>query len=374
MISKALIEAKLNRNGSGLVFVRICAGLLAAALVIGYLSGCATLAGPSLPTPLPTEYMPTVVAQTLAAQGVELPNTRTALPERSPQASNTLPPTLTATWTQRPTYTPTSSATPTATPTVTRTPTPDRTSLAATSSYILSLTPPPGTQSPTPAPALPDAPIQIYRLGELSRVISPIDVTTRLASGIGKVVRVELHGEDGRLLARYLKTFLVVPWEIAKVTVNLEFEIRAAAEAGRLVVSVEDSYGRLIDVNSVNLILLSTGMTELNPATALWQRLIIQEPIPKALIQGGIVVASGRALPDNPEQALRVMLITEDGRILGQRLAGVDIQTPGDYGVFRTEIPYVVTDLTPALLVVYEEGEPVSDIAHLSSIQLVLAP
>jgi hypothetical protein len=393
MISKALAAMKLNRGKTGLSFMRCSARadarlrvsgsastrILAAALVVLHLSGCASLLGPSLPTPLPTEYMPTAIAKTLAAQGVEPLPTRSATPQLSPGAERMLSPTQTsrpakATSTPRPTRTATASATPTATPTVTRTPTPNNTELAETSAYILSLTPPPGTQSPTPAPALPDAPVQIYRLGELSRVISPIDVTTRLTSGYGKVVRIELHGEDGRLLARYLKTFTFIPWETAKVGVSLEFEIRATAEAGRLVVSVEDKFGRLIDVNSVNLILLSTGETELNPATALLQRIIIQEPVPKALIQGGNVVVSGRALPNNPQQSLRVMLIAEDGRILGQRLAGVDIQIPGDYGFYKAEIPYLVTDLTPALLVVYEEGEPVSDIAHLSSIQVILAP
>jgi len=37
-------------------------------------------------------------------------------------------------------------------------------------------------------------------------------------------------------------------------------------------------------------------------------------------------------------------------------------------------VPYTVTDLTPALLVIFEEGEPLTDIAHLSSIPVVLAP
>jgi hypothetical protein len=37
-------------------------------------------------------------------------------------------------------------------------------------------------------------------------------------------------------------------------------------------------------------------------------------------------------------------------------------------------VPYTVTGLTPALLVIFEEGEPVTDIAHLSSIPVMLAP
>jgi hypothetical protein len=140
------------------------------------------------------------------------------------------------------------------------------------------------------------------------------------------------------------------------------------------VVSVEDSFGRLIDVNSLNLILLSIGQSELNPPTALWQRLIIEEPVPNALIQGGKLIISGRALPNDPEQPLRVMLVGEDGRVLGQRLAGVQFEKEGDYGTYVAEVPYTVDGLTPALLVIYEEGGLVSDIAHLSSTQVILAP
>lgn len=235
-------------------------------------------------------------------------------------------------------------------------------------------TPDPELLTPSPAPPIPDAPLQIFRLGELSRVISPIQVTTRLTSGNGKVLRIELFGEDGRLLARYLRTFQNIPWQAARVDVDLDFEVSGAGELGRLVVSLEDVYGRLIDVNSVNLILLSSGQTELNPATALQQRLVIQEPTPKALIQGGKLIVSGRALPNRPDQPLRVMIIGEDNRILGQRLARVNVTIPGDYGVFIAEVPYTVTDLTSALLVVFEEGEPISDIAYLSSVEVMLAP
>jgi hypothetical protein len=292
---------------------------------------------------------------TLVADTATVPPTATEAPSPTPEIA------LTATWSPEPSLTATETATPQDTATSTPIPIPDTPTLA-------------GTVTSTPAPPFPDAPAQIYRLGELSRLTSPIDVTTRLTAGNGKVVRIDLYGEDGRLLARHLRTFNTVPWEVAKLGVSLEFEIHAAAEAGRLLVSVEDSFGRLIAVNSVNLILLSAGMSEIKPATALWQRLIIQEPVPKTLIQGGKLLISGRALLNNPAQQLRVMLIGEDGRILGQRLAGVNVIIPGDYGTYLTDVPYQVSDITPALLVVYEEGEPVTDIAHLSSIPVILTP
>jgi hypothetical protein len=225
----------------------------------------------------------------------------------------------------------------------------------------------------TPAPAIPDARIQIYRLGELSKVISPADVSLRLTCGDGKVVRIELHGEDGRLLARDVRNYKKVPWDAARIGMSLDFEISAAAELGRLVISAEDTFGRLIEVNSMNLILLSQGITELNPPSGFQQRIIIQDPLKNTLIQGGKLIISGRARPET-SQPLRVMLVAEDGRILGQRLAGVTILVPGDYGTFMAEVPYSVSEVMPALLTVFEEGGTISEISFLTSLKIMLAP
>jgi hypothetical protein len=205
-------------------------------------------------------------------------------------------------------------------------------------------------------------------------VTSPIQVSARLTSKNGKVVRVDLYGEDGRLLAREVRVYNNVPWQEARIGTELEFEINGISELGRLLISVEDEYGRLIDANSVNLILLSQGFTELKPYSALWQRIIIQEPVPRALIQGGMLIVSGRVRPTNSEQPLKVLLMDEEGHVLGQRLANMTIPIPGDYGSFAAEVPYTVPDITSALLVVFEDGGQLSDIAHLTSQEVILAP
>lgn len=186
-------------------------------------------------------------------------------------------------------------------------------------------------------------------------------------------MRVELHGEDGRLLGRQLSNLPAIPWSFASLSTEMDFEIRLAAEHGRLVISVEDSYGRLIDVNSVNLILLKFGESELNPATALWQVIQIQEPQPNTLIQGGMVTVSGLARP-NTENPLFIELISRNGQNLGHRLAAVEVQIPGGYGAFAVDVPYLVNEVTPALLVVYESGGTLSEIAHLASLEVLLSP
>jgi hypothetical protein len=350
------------------------AGCLALMLVVSLLlAACANPLTSDLSTPLPPEYLPTAAALTLAALDL---NRVTPTPE----AQMTLSSASVIAQTVKPS--PTVSVTIPALPTATSSPVPSPTNEMPTA--VLTLTPVPEVQTSvvitapfgatsTPAPPIPDARIQIYRLGELSKVISPLDVSSRLTCGDGKVVRVELFGEDGRLLARDVRNYSKVPWDAARIGMPLDFEISAAAELGRVVISAEDSFGRLIEVNSMNLILLSHGITELNPSSGLQQRIIIQDPLEQTLIQGGKLIISGRARPDTA-QPLRVMLVAEDGRILGQRLAGVTILVPGDYGTFMAEVPYSVAEVTPALLTIFEEGGTISEISFLTSLKVVLAP
>jgi hypothetical protein len=327
--------------------------LSASLLVVSLLFGCASnssLQGKPA-TPLPAGFMPTAVALTLQSSGINSATPQLALSTEAP--APTAPAVVSPTLTSLPSPIPPS---PTPAPTET--------------SYLVTRAP---SATPTFFPEIPPAHIQIFQLGDLSRVASPLKVYARLFSQVGRVVRVELHGEDGRLLGRELTVFHTIPWGAGTINQDMDFEIRLAAELGRLVISVEDRYGRLIDVNSVNLILLKMGANELNPATALWQVIQIKEPGPQTLIQGGTVLVSGLARPDTTEP-LRLELISRDGLTLGHRLAAVDIPAPGGYGTFAADVPYSVSQVTPALLVVYESGGTLSEIAHLASVEVMLSP
>lgn len=367
--------------------------ILIALLLIGPLGlvSCAALNPSPLPTPLPPDYLPTAAALTLAASGLQLPVATTAVVTIT-DATFTATTLAAASPTTVTTQQPTAESSPTAPPPSPEPPTEAATDIPsiiltdlptlspATPTFsatpLFELTPNPfllATATETPLPAIPEARIQIFQLGELSLVTSPIKISARLSSQVGKVVRVELYGEDGRLLARHVRTYSRIPWTTAVLGLDLEFEISAAAEAGRLVISVEDSYGRLIDVNSVNLILLSQGITELKPPSALQQAIVIQDPAPKTLVQGGKLYVSGLAKPFY-DQPLRVVLLTQDGRTVGQRLAGVTYTTPGFHGKFFAEVSYTVSELTPVLVVVYEEGGVVSPYTHLASVEIFVSP
>jgi hypothetical protein len=205
-------------------------------------------------------------------------------------------------------------------------------------------------------------------------VKSPLHVYLYLKPGAGGKVSIELIGEDGRLIYREIRVIDLVPvgaW--ATFTLDIDYEIAATAEAGRLKISVDDAAGRTVALNSVPLILLSVGDADIVPPADVLAPLIIRQPRKKALIQGGTLVASGRARLEG-DGPLMVKLVTAKGGEVGFRLADVTFPEGGGYGEFAVEVPYKVSEPTPALLVVLEPGASLSDVIHLSSIEVLLSP
>ncbi len=321
-------------------------------LIAMLLSGCSGLLGPDLPTPVPTGYLPTLIALTLEAQ-----------PETTRQSTATRVPATPALETPTP-----EKPSPTSTAQPTRTLTPTTAGPTAT----------PYPQSPSPEPTvigeIPNAEIEIRNLGPLSRVTSPLHIYGYLRPGAGGKVRIELLGEDHRLLARQIKTFTTLPagaWAV--LLTDLEFEIAGVAEAGRLQISVDDEYGRTTALNSVPLILLSLGDNDITPPIDVLAPISIQQPQRKTLVQGGTLLVSGIARPGS-DQPLMVKLLSTEGQELGMRLAKVNDPIQNGYGSFVVEVAYSVEKTTPALLVVTEGGRNLNDVIHLTSKEIVLSP
>jgi hypothetical protein len=194
-----------------------------------------------------------------------------------------------------------------------------------------------------------------------------------LKTGARSLARIELLGEDGRLLFGETKVFDVPAGARAVLSLDLNFETSAAAEAGRLQIYVQDDHGRVTALNSVPLILLSLGDADIDSPADVLDPIFIQQPVPKALIQGGALLVAGLARAA-PEATLLARLIAEDGRELGLRVGGVDLPPEGGYGSFAVEVPYQVDGPTPALLVVSIGEKDNTDIIHLTSLEVLLGP
>lgn len=316
------------------------------------LSACGSGTPEPLPTALPDDYLPTAIALTIQAEMPRLGITATIQPEPTDHTTLAASPTQAAN-TAAPSDTPVPDFSPTSNRLPTRTP------------------------SPTPTQSIPDAAIQILAPGPGSRLVSPLRLNTYLKPGLDGRVQIELLGEDGRLLLRNVYSYLA---EVKRtyLTESLPFEIRQVGEAARLQISTFDSFGRLLAFNSVDVILLSFGEDDVNPAGSLLERVLITEPLPNKLIQGGTLIVSGKVHLAN-NQPLLIELTTAKGQVVGYRQAGVDsgeIDDPiGDYVPFRAEVPYTVTAPTWVRLSVRMNSDAViNGPIYLTSQEILLSP
>lgn len=318
---------------------------------------------PAVPTLVPTEYLSTMIALTIEARLTD---------DRLPAAGG-----------EQATLKPTDALLKTATPAPGKVST---TASPAVPTGTLTLTNVPMTASPTPTPgrathtptfvptlSIPEAQIQIRQPGPLSKVTSPIKVVGNLKPGSTGRVRIELLGEDGRLLVRKLINYRTDLGRLG-LSEEVDYEISAVAEAGRLQISTYDQYGRMEELTSVELILLSMGEADLNPPGPLTQPIIVQEPLPNKLIQGGKVLISGlaRVSSDFP---LLIELIAADGSVVGYRQAGVVVDPAGGYTPFMIEVPYQVSEPTWVRLTVKEMSSGrIEGVIQLTSLEVLLSP
>jgi len=297
------------------------------ASLLGLLPACAPPAAASGPTPFPPEYFPTVVVLTgQAAMATNLAGTPSAVP----------------TETQVPSETPT--------PTDTLTPAP--------------------TDTLTPSPSAPSSQIRIESPGPMSKVTSPISLRMQVVSGSSELVQVDLQGEDGRLLARKLER--VPSWPGGYyVSLKLPFEVLAAAEVGRIMISTKDDFGRVQSQLGMRVLLLSIGADEITPEGDPSERAVFYAPPRKdAVAQDGVVDVEGRFLPFN-DQPVILELLNQEGRTIGLRL--LDFTGTGEQ-LFSTTIPYKVTEPTQARLVLHQDDERLVGLIYVYSQEILLNP
>jgi len=297
------------------------------ASLLGLLSACLPPATDTGPTPYPAEYFPTVVVLTgQAAMATNLAGTPSVTP------TETLTPTLTLT------------------PTETLTPVP--------------------TNTPTPSPSAPIAQIRIQSPGPMSKVTSPMSLRMQVVSGGSELVQIDLQGEDGRLLARKLER--VPSWPGGYyVSLKIPFEVRAAAEVGRITISTKDDFGRIQAQLGMRVLMLSVGQDEITPEGDSSERAVFYSPPREdAVAVDGVVTVEGRFLPYN-DQPVILEILNPEGRVVGLRVLdfiGTDEQ------IFSTTVPYKVSKPTQALLVLHQDDDRLDGLIYLYSQEILLNP
>jgi hypothetical protein len=294
------------------------------AALFGFLAACAAPTASPVPTAYPPEYLPTVIAMT--AESASMLGTQVAL-ALTPIIEPTSPPSPTRTPRPQPTF----------------------------------------TQTTIPSHDL--AAIEISAPGPMSKVISPITLRMNIVAGESEKIQVDLYGEDGRLLARNVKQVPTsgkgVPQQI-----RIPFEIRAAAEVGRLTVSTLDEVGRIQYLNSVHVLLLSSGNNEITPPGNASEPVGVFSPIDEEEISGGVLSVKGDIWPRNLNPVI-MELIGPEGRSIGLRIVNVSNIEPQ---LFDTTIPYKVLEPTLARLTIRQDDDRIGGLFYVYSQEVLLNP
>ncbi len=222
-----------------------------------------------------------------------------------------------------------------------------------------------------PQPSADASAIQLFGPGPQSKIVSPLNVYGYAVPGYHNKGRVDLFGEDGRLLAsEVLQLNTAYKW--AYFYWPLPFTIGSAGELARLSLSTQDQYGRTTALNSVHILLLPEGESIVNPPGDLRERCILEQPITGKQYTGGVLTVSGKMLPDN-DLPLKVELIGKDGSVTNSQLIPI---TPSgtDFVPFRVDMPYNVIKGDFELLTVSQYDDRIGGLMYLYSQEVFLNP
>jgi hypothetical protein len=297
------------------------------ASLFGFAVGCTPLVSATqspIPTPYPDDYLPTVIALTVDAANASA--TQSAI-----------------------TVVPTESPTDIPEPTLSPTPKP--------------------TFTATSIPGHKLAAIRILSPGPMSKVASPIILKMDIISGESQKTQIDLFAEDGSLLSRTVKK---VPLSGDGVfqQIKIPFEIRVAAEVARLTITTTDKAGRIQALNSVRVLLLSSGDSEITPPGNPSEPVGVFSPTSKDAATDGVLNVRVDIWPFNLNPVL-LELIGPDKKSLGLRVLTIDQLTPQ---LFETTIPYKVFEPTLARLTIRQDDDRMDGLFYVYSQEIMLNP
>jgi hypothetical protein len=153
---------------------------------------------------------------------------------------------------------------------------------------------------------IPDI-LRVIQPGDASQITSPLKLLAFLPKA-ASIARAELYSADGRLLTRKL---LAID-DSGRLELIMSFEVNSA-QTGRLALSVDDRYGRLLALTSVEVELLRDGDSLIEVSEAV-ERVTIDAPEAGAHIENDTLNVAGLVrVAGGP---LNIQLVTREGRVI----------------------------------------------------------
>ena len=206
----------------------------------------------------------------------------------------------------------------------------------------------------------------------MSKVISPIELVFYISPDFVGNTRIELIGEDGRQL--YAKAFRTFATEgSTKVSEKINFQLSGIAEVARLQISTFDfKSGQMMALNSVRLLLLSEGDTQLTPPFALLEHVLVRVPKWGEEVNDGMLNAQGEISPVN-DLPVTVELFDEAGTLLNTQVLALQSDN-SSYQIFSLSLPYKVDHRMPGRLVFRQDDDRLGGLAYFFSREVFLNP
>ena len=209
----------------------------------------------------------------------------------------------------------------------------------------------------------------------MSKVTSPVHLSSIASPGDDGFIYVNLIGEDGRTITHFEQRYYSRQGERFFFDRYLDFNIPGPAEYGRLEIRTRDKWGRDVSISSVDLLLLSVGNSELFDPLSLLEPYIIWYPHEGAIITGGSLLVSGLVQPVN-QNPIIFELIDDGGKIVGStRIDAPRIEPGQTHAQFAAAVPYQLDAGAEARLIIRQESlSRIPGTVALSSMRLILAP
>ncbi len=214
--------------------------------------------------------------------------------------------------------------------------------------------------------------LNIIAPGPMSKVISPINFFVQIDPDYTGTTRIELIGEDGReLFRKVMKTYPNVGY-FTKVDIKIDYEIRVAAEIGKLQISTYDPNGRMQAFNSVRLLLQSIGDNIINKVVNEQERILLRNPKKGNEFKSGNLSVEGEIIPSS-DLPILFEVLDENGKVIGSRIVQLD-SSSGTYQPFLTTIKFHVAKKTMGWLAIHQPDDRLDGLAYYYSRAIVLLP
>ncbi len=227
----------------------------------------------------------------------------------------------------------------------------------------------------SPVVSMPTEKIAIFQPGPGSHVTSPFQVAGWGGPSYSDRVHVRMIGENGRVLSEGKSWLLVLPGNAGRFYSKVPFIIQGVAESARLEITTYNSRDRQMShLNTVDLILLSTGNPLVHPALHGPEKLAIFTPRKEAIVSGGTVYVQGAGWV-NSDTPLTVSILDRNGEILGSTEVELDAPAIGLLGTFQVEVPYQTSFSQWAHVAVSEPStNQIPGLIHFTSVEVWLEP